>query len=136
MRVTSVVKFLREKAEKEGKKVRAHHGDCIGGDEEFHKICAKQGIGIILHPPINETKRAFCKKNVWHENLPKEYLDRNHDIVDECSIMLVGPKSSEEELRSGTWATYRYSIKRGKEIYLIPPTRDVRRIDSSLPKEA
>lgn len=90
-----------------------HHGDCIGADADAHWIAIGLGCRIVIHPPEISSKRAFCK---WADcELPaKPYLDRNHDIVDCCDKLIAAPKSLEEELRSGTWATVRYAKKAGK----------------------
>ncbi len=96
-----------------------HHGDCIGADEQFHDTVRKINflIKIIIHPPINESKRAFCKGDII---LPqKEYIVRNHDIVDVCDILIATPKEVEEVLRSGTWSTVRYAFKNTKQIAII-----------------
>lgn len=101
-----------------------HHGDCIGGDEEAHYIVqeALPKCRIIIHPPIYESKRAFCKGA--HQILPaKDYLDRNHDIVNASTKMFVTPYEDEEQLRSGTWATYRFARKTSKPFELILPRR-------------
>lgn len=101
-----------------------HHGDCTGGDEQAHALVREHlpDCKIVIHPPINEFKRAFCEGDVI---LPaKEYLDRNHDIVNASSKMYATPGENEEQLRSGTWATYRYAKKAGKEVKLILPRRE------------
>jgi hypothetical protein len=90
----------------------AHHGLCIGGDYQFHNLVRKlfpQCI-IIGHPPLNDTKTA---KGIVCDILrkPKRYLDRNHDIVDECHKFVATPKEYNEVLRSGTWSTIRYALK-------------------------
>ena len=95
-----------------------HHGDCIGADAEAHKIAKSCDIDIIIHPPLVETKRAFCEGfKIRHK--PAPYIARNHDIVDACDLIIVAPRSNEEELRSGTWATYRYADKANKSIILL-----------------
>lgn len=95
-----------------------HHGDCIGADAEAHDLIAQfPYIKTVIHPPEIETKRAFCKGH--YQKAAKPYLKRNHDIVEECDILLVAPKSDKEELRSGTWATYRYAMKLEKAVILL-----------------
>lgn len=94
-----------------------HHGDCIGADKEFHDIAKQFALKVILHPPSNDSKRAFCQADAeWPE---KDYLDRNHDIVNQCDVLIATPKESSEELRSGTWATIRYARKVHKTIYVV-----------------
>jgi len=105
------------------------HGDCIGADANAHDLvfqyftdCLKQDLfrgKIVIHPPINPTKRAFCKSREIRECLP--YIDRNHNIVDECKILIGTPKGYEEELRSGTWATLRYAKRISRSNYIIYP---------------
>jgi len=57
-----------------------HHGDCIGADADAHDIAEKY-MDIVIHPPLNNSKRAFKNSNKILE--PKEYLTRNKDIVRE-----------------------------------------------------
>jgi len=98
----------------------AHHGDCIGADGEFHVMCQDLGIPIHIHPPDNPYARAFCEDAIKvHEKKP--YLERNKDIVNNSDVMFATPKESEEQLRSGTWATVRYSRKTGKKLTIIFP---------------
>lgn len=96
-----------------------HHGDCIGADKDFHEIALSHGIDVFIHPPSNESKRAFCHPGFRF--LPKPYLERNRDIVDETGILIATPKNSLEELRSGTWSTIRYAQKRYKAIIIVMP---------------
>lgn len=98
-----------------------HHGDCVGADEQAHNLI--RNCDIIVHPPSNPSKRAFCKgyKFIWEE---KDYLDRNHDIVDACDLLVATPCSRYEVTRSGTWATVRYARKRNKRIIIIWPEGD------------
>lgn len=101
-----------------------HHGDCIGGDAEAHTLVREYlpDCRIIIHPPLNESKRAFCKGAA--QILPaKDYLDRNKDIVIASSRMFVTPFQNEEQLRSGTWSTWRFAKKRlsSDNIKLILP---------------
>lgn len=96
-----------------------HHGDCIGADAEAHEIATRLGFEREIHPPTSSSKRVFCEGNRTHE--PKAYLDRNHDIVDACSLLLATPSGPVEQRRSGTWATVRYARKKGKRIWLFFP---------------
>lgn len=51
----------------------------------------------------------------------KPPLDRNRDIVNGSDVMLVAPRERKEELRSGTWATYRYAREQGKTCIVVWP---------------
>jgi hypothetical protein len=96
----------------------AHHGDCVGADATFHEFAEIAGAKIVIHPPKNPQYRAFKKGNeMWEE---KDYLTRNHDIVDCADIMIATPKAA-EELRSGTWATVRYAKRCNKMLYIVWP---------------
>jgi len=96
-----------------------HHGDCVGSDKDFHDVCATKEFKIVIHPPKNNKMRANC---ISEHILPaKDYLDRNHDIVDFTDMLVAFPSSETEEIRSGTWATIRYAKKKNKKILLIFP---------------
>lgn len=98
-----------------------HHGDCIGADFNAHQIVlAYNKSEIIIHPPINGSKRQNCK---WFTEIKpaKGYLERNHDIVDSTDMLIATPKEYDEQLRSGTWATVRYARKTNKKLIIIYP---------------
>ena len=100
----------------------AHHGLCVGGDEEFHALVREHSPNtrIIGHPPkINDLVPEGLTWSCDEVRKPKAYLTRNHDIVDETDEMLACPKEKKEVLRSGTWATIRYAKKIGKEVTVI-----------------
>jgi len=94
-----------------------HHGDCIGADEQAHDIAEEIGYKVIIHPPVNPKKRAFKKPFIARN--PKQYMDRNQDIVDESDILIGAPKEEIEQLRSGTWSTVRRAIKAEREVILL-----------------
>lgn len=100
-----------------------HHGDCVGADAEAHNIARKFGAKIFIHPPDNNSMRAFKEGGIFHE--PKPYLDRNKDIVCSSDIMIATPDSSVEKVRSGTWSTIRYAVKLKRSVYVITPTGDL-----------
>lgn len=95
-----------------------HHGDCIGGDEQAHQIARQMGLRIIIHPPKDPKKRAFCEGDEIKEE--KHYLARNRDIVDETDCLIGMPKGP-EVLRSGTWSTIRYARKKNKKTLITFP---------------
>jgi len=96
-----------------------HHGDCIGADEQADSIAKALEFKIVIHPPVDSGKRAFCTANVMWAKKP--YLERNHDIVDTTDGLIACPKEFEEVMRSGTWATIRYATKKGKPVFIIWP---------------
>jgi hypothetical protein len=98
------------------------HGVCVGADEEAVKIAKKMGIMTIGYPPENAVLKAKIKSDV--EFPPKPYLSRNHQIVDDCNVLIAAPKSL-FALLGGTWSTFRYARKRGRTIVLIEPSGTV-----------
>lgn len=99
--------------------VQFHHGDCVGADNEAHNIVDQylSADRIYIHPPTNDKKRAWCFS--YHLLPVKSYLERNHDIVDTCDVLIATPKEQDEVLRSGTWATIRYAQKQNKKVIII-----------------
>lgn len=99
-----------------------HHGDCIGGDSEAHNIVTDRQFGatIRIHPPTDPKKRAFCIA-LWENFTPRPYLQRNRDIVDMTDVLIATPRTTEEVLRSGTWATVRYAKKIGRPVIMFYP---------------
>lgn len=98
-----------------------HHGDCVGSDAFFHKL-VRQTLPqtlIVIHPPFDPKKRAFCEGDLILEAKP--YLERNHDIVNQTSALIATPKTQHEVLRSGTWATIRTAKKLNKNLYIVLP---------------
>lgn len=94
------------------------HGDCVGVDEECHRIGRRLGYTIEIYPPRSPKFRAFCEGDVHH--LADEYLARNRAIVGDADTMLIVPdKAPEDAPRSGTWYTYRYSLEVGKPTTLV-----------------
>lgn len=106
-----------------------HHGDCMGGDEFAHgevkEVAARLGRDlIVVHPPESSAFRAFCDsspRGILRVEPELPYIERNHRIVDACDTLLVMPKGEGQELRSGTWATYRYGLARGLAVYVAWP---------------
>ena len=99
-----------------------HHGDCIGADSEAHDIAKRLNGYIIIHPPKDNNKRAYCFQNSFGDEIREErpYLERNKDIVDESDLIIACP-NGKERLRSGTWSTIRYAINKDKSIVIIYP---------------
>lgn len=99
-----------------------HHGDCVGGDADLHKILTTEfdpAAKIVIHPPINERLRAFCTGDEVRE--PLQYLERDQEIVNETEMLLAFPRTMFELRRSGVWATVRMARKAGKPVIIIWP---------------
>lgn len=95
-----------------------HHGDCIGADTEAADIAFKIGYKLHSHPPIYNVRRAHHAFHVSYE--PKDYLERNRDIVDEVEFLIGAPRYPNEKQRSGTWSTLRYARLTKTSFSIIP----------------
>lgn len=97
-----------------------HHGDCIGSDKQAHQI-AKYDLNIwtVGHPPTNDRYRAFCDVDELREEA--EYLERDYHIVEATDEIIATPNTHFETNRSGTWATVRYAVLKGKLVTIIFP---------------
>jgi len=114
-----------------------HHGDCLGADAVFHDqifikaLCESPKVKkVVIHPPVDSKDQAFCGDLYlgipeWSVEVrePKTYLARNRDIVDEIDLLIGIPPTFEakDALRSGTWYTIRYAMKKDKSTISILP---------------
>lgn len=107
-----------------------HHGDCVGADLVAHRFVrelqtTRDGIAIVGHPPINSYKRAWADCDVsW---MPRDFIVRNHDIVDVTERMMATPATEHNVLRSGEWATIRYALTKRRPLTIIYPSGRVER---------
>ena len=101
-----------------------HHGMCVGGDEQINNLALMRGWETAGHPPINKKLLSDCY--VDHLFPPKDYLERNWDIVVASAVLLVAPK---QRLRprsnrgSGTWSTFSYAEILKKKAIVFWPDR-------------
>ena len=102
-----------------------HHGDCVGADAEAHDVARSFGLRVVVHPPIKSGKRAWKKGDETRE--PREYLERNGEIVLETEMLVATPGEFQEQLRSGTWSTVRRARRMGGHIVIVFPDGSVRR---------
>lgn len=100
-----------------------HHGDCLGADDQMDQIARELDLIRHIHPPTNGSRRARCmpREGVDVVYAPFPYLERNRAIVGASEAMIATPKETAEALRSGTWATVRYSRKQGKPLFIVWP---------------
>lgn len=109
-----------------------HHGDCVGADAQAHDIARRFGCRVILHPPVNDAKRAF--RHGDEARPQKDYLDRNKDIVNETELLIATPGEDDEQLRSGTWSTVRYARKLKRRIIIVFPDGGVKHENREEPR--
>lgn len=98
-----------------------HHGDCIGGDAQAHRLAKALAARVVIHPPVVSAFRALCHADeVWPE---KPFLIRNADIAAEgVDGLIAALESRQERFRgSGTWATVRYARKAGRRVWKVWP---------------
>lgn len=108
-----------------------HHGDCIGADAEADLIVRRYvnipKTVIVIHPPKKDEKRAWCPVldiEMWATTIlldPKDYLDRNRDIVEQTDILVAASAGMTENQRSGTWYTVRHARRLKKGIFIYFP---------------
>lgn len=99
-----------------------HHGCCIGVDEQLSIAAHAIGYKLIAHPPLDNRFMSTLSVLLSDEvNKPIDYIERNKQIVRASDRMLILPKNFGEQIRSGTWATYRYSIIQEVPTMLIHP---------------
>jgi hypothetical protein len=102
-----------------------HHGACRGADMEFHALVTLEDLIVVAHPC--KTSKLLPgelagRRPKWVKVLPmKPPLERNRDIVDASDLLIVCPRTKEEEVRSGTWATWRYAKRQGVATLMIWP---------------
>jgi len=105
-----------------------HHGGCVGADYQMHTIACWYRIPTTIHWPVDlsyamsldETDPFSDGSIEERDELP--YIDRNHNIVDECDLLIATPKEMKEIQRSGTWATIRYAYQMAKSVIIFRPT--------------
>lgn len=102
----------------------AHHGDCEGGDAQFHRIMHELGARLVIHPPVDETYRAHCKP--WDEMRPAlSHLARNRGILAESMCLIAAPFQMSHQVRGGTWYTHDRAIRDGVPVALVLPDGSV-----------
>lgn len=98
-----------------------HHGDCVGADMDAHDEVRilLPNCTIVIHPPINDAKRAFCIGDIV---MPEaSYEQRNRQIVVSTQYLIATPKEDAMQVRSGTWATVRFARGIKREGLIILP---------------
>jgi hypothetical protein len=103
--------------------VTVHHGDCVNGDETFHRLCAPRLVvrSIIVHPPTDPKLRAFCDGAKVTILDPLPYPVRNKEVVISSEVMIACPSSMTERIRSGTWQTVRMARKQHRIVHFVFP---------------
>lgn len=97
-----------------------HHGCCVGADTQAAGEAEGYGIELVFHWPTDLSKATTDFRD-WDgiHRKPKPYLERNHNIVLLTDVLIAAPKTPEEVLRSGTWATVRHARKLSRPIIFL-----------------
>lgn len=108
------------------RKVQWHDGDCLGADNQAHKVVEKifekeKVVGTTIGHPCNIAhQRAYNDFDTTRLIYPP--LVRNRHIVNASNVMFAAPYEYEEQLRgSGTWATIRYTRRKNVRLIIIWP---------------
>lgn len=100
-----------------------HYGECIGADEQAGNDADTLGYEVYSHPCTLTDQRIPPERRprTRHTYPVAEPLTRDRHIVAAVRVMIATPGEDEERLRSGTWATIRYTGYRQyqRELYLI-----------------
>lgn len=105
-----------------------NNGDCVGADGEAQDLCVvyfcTQHIRMYPAFELGHHKRVGVFTGLPHVvymHKVTEPLKRNRLMVDDASLVVATPAENSEVLRSGTWATIRYAVTRGKKLHIIMP---------------
>lgn len=118
------------------------HGSCVGADQKAHEIVyegieAGRDLLIVIHPP---TKKDYLFRPKLRglsarvaSAVPKEYHERNRDIVDLSDFLLATPRKKVPKKKwkgqeGGTWYTINYAIKVGKPVAIIWPDGTIKMV--------
>lgn len=105
--------------------IELHHGDCVGADQLADRFARAFGIPVVIHPPKNKSRRAFCESRTYGDTrrvyAPLEYLERDRAIARAVEVLIALPDTAIEQLRSGTWATVRYAREYQKKVFVCLP---------------
>ena len=118
--VNSVREVIKELCPSQG-----IHGDCLGADEDFNKLCLEAGAETSCLPCTLEGMRANCTKEIAE---PKSPMQRNRDIVILAHAMIACPPNYTKIKRgSGTWATIGFTRRAKKPLYIVFPNGKIQK---------
>jgi hypothetical protein len=97
-----------------------HNGLAIGADKDAAVIARNIGWTVAGYPSDRPEQTCDFVPD-WYAQDPKPPLKRNPDIVDASEVMIATPGEFHNILRSGTWATIRYTRINNKPLYIVWP---------------
>jgi len=102
------------------RRVEWHYGMCVGADMLAAELADSAGFWLVGHPPTNRKLIALRPKP--HDQMPPlPYLERNKAIVQNAQALIAMPRTTDEELRSGTWSTIRYARRIKRPVLIVRP---------------
>lgn len=108
-----------------------HHGDCVGADAEAHDIAKVLGWKTCIHPPLDESLRAFKQGEIQYPKAP--YKVRNKNIVEKTAILFACPLAFDG--RGGTWNTIGWAKQLKRQFYIILPNGEIFHDDNPQPQK-
>jgi hypothetical protein len=105
------------------------HGDCIGADADFDRLCFALEIPRECRPCTYDALRANTTAEMIAD--PIGPMDQNHKIVESADVMLATPPTREEIVcGSGTWSTIRMTRRAGKPLHICYPDGQVEHVNT------
>lgn len=100
----------------------AHHGCCVGADQQFHIVARAAGIWIVGHPGPGWPNGPLCARVICDEVCESApYGIRNRAIVDAASyseenlrshgVVIAAPYEDTPQPRGGTWSTILMALR-------------------------
>jgi hypothetical protein len=96
------------------------HGACVGADGQACKIAKSHAYTTVARPSnIPNMQTAEVSDINLH---PRSPLERNRDIVLNSDMLIACPREDKEVMRSGTWATIRFAVRKAKKhtVVILP----------------
>lgn len=116
----------------------ASHGNCRGGDVQFHKML-RDLYGYMFYIavfPSTASTGAPLPKDAQYVADRKAPLERDKDIVNFGRHQLIAAPLGPEIRHSGTWSTIRYAIKRKVPVEILWRSKELEERMKCLEKEA
>ena len=102
------------------------HGDCVGADEQAHKIVEDNlpTVNVVVAPSLNATLRAWCKPRTGVLCEARASVDRNRAIAIMCDELIAVPRKRLVPdggfiPQSGTQQTIEFAQDNGRPVTII-----------------
>ena len=102
------------------------HGDCVGADEQAHKIVEDNlpTVSIVVAPSLNASLRAWCKPRTGVLCEARASIARNRTIAIMCDELIAAPRKRLVPdggfiPQSGTQQTIEFAQDNGRPVTVI-----------------